>query len=102
MALPLVIAPRLAVSVSHALRPASPAVSTAHAAQTAQAAQGQAPANETPFVAPKPTVVTQDPESPSVPEESDDWDAAYEPQNRAERRAQQQAQTHAKRARARR
>ena len=49
----------------------------------------------------EPTVDGQESEIRVVPDESDDWAAAFEPRNRAERRAQQQAQTHAKRARAR-
>ena len=89
LALPLVIAPGLVVDVSAGLRRPRPVpLTSARPGHVGEAAS----------VATAETTVAADPVEPT---EADDWAASFEPRNRAERRAQQQAQTHAKRARAR-
>jgi hypothetical protein len=94
VALPLVIAPRLVVDLSAGPRPASRLATSA-----AHTARHPAPASEAPVD--NLTGDGQESENLVVPGVSDDWAAVLEPRNRAERRAQQQTQTHAKRARAR-
>ena len=85
--LPFVIAPGLTVQMGRHLRPV-PTVPSAPAAGAA----ANSNATETPT-----STLLREP----VPTEEDAWDELLTPRNRAERRAQQQAHAHAKRARAR-
>ncbi|EWS99890.1 hypothetical protein N865_20005 [Intrasporangium oryzae NRRL B-24470] len=98
LVLPLLLAPSLIPQVTAGLHPTRPtAESPTGAAQ--HAASASAPQAQARTLAANLTAVPTEPEQAEEPTSLEADTTAFEPRNRAERRAQQQAQAHAKRAR---
>ncbi|MGO4602519.1 hypothetical protein [Terrabacter sp. 2YAF2] len=90
--LPLVLAPSVLVDLVAGLRTAS----TSSARSSSQPAQ-----RSTPFATEPSTNMGDEGWPPAEPDGHEVWAEGFEPRNRAERRAAQQAQSHARRTRAR-